>query len=98
MAHVQRKHPEFLNGGGLEASPVVCPDVGRVAQKTAAFRPGSGHPSAELERRLDDGSARGTDAWQCAQLGFSTFRQPSQIPEVGEQFVSDFNHILAMTA
>ena len=61
VAHVESQHPELLDRRALQACPVVCPDIGRVAEKTATFRPGSGHPPAQLGGRLDDGCARGTD-------------------------------------
>ena len=61
VAHVESQHPELLDRRALQACPVVRPDIGRVAEKTATFWPGSGHPPAQLDGRLDDGRARGTD-------------------------------------
>jgi len=66
MANVKSQHPEFLYWRGTQACPVVCPDIGRVAQELAAFWPRSGHSAAELDGCLNGRCSGGSNPWQRA--------------------------------
>jgi hypothetical protein len=98
MAHIERQHPEFLDRRGPKAGPVVCPDIGSIAEKPAALGPRSGHPAAKLNGGLNGRCTRVADPWQRTQFGFRTLCQTSQIARVGQQIMSDFNDILPLTA
>ncbi len=76
----------------------MCPDIGRVAEKTATFWPRSGHSPAELDGRLDDRRARWSDPGQGTQLSFGTLGQGPQIARAGEQIMSNFHDILPLAA
>jgi len=97
MADIKGQHPEFLDRRGSQASSVVCPDIGSIAKKPAALRPSTGHATAELDGRLDDGRARRPHPWLGTQLSFCALCEAAQIASVGQQIVSDFHDILPLT-
>jgi hypothetical protein len=97
MADVQGQHPEFLDRGSGQAGAVMCPNIGRIAQVSAALRPRSGHPPAELDRSLNEGGTRGPYTWQGAKLGLGAFRKAAQIARVCQQIMRNFDDVLPLT-
>ena len=79
VPYIERQHPELLDRRSLQAGAIVRPYVGRIAKKTAALRPRSGHAPAELDGGLDDGRARRTDPRQSAELGFPALGEGAKI-------------------
>ena len=94
MSDIERQHPELLDRRWRQSGSIMRPDVGCVAQESAAFGPGSGRPPAKLEGRLDHGGPGRPDPRLGAQLGLGGIAQPTQIAQTSHQILSDFDDIL----
>jgi hypothetical protein len=74
------------------------PDIGCVAQESAAFGSGSGRSPAQLKGRLDDCGPGWADPRLHAQFGIGGVAQASQIAQSIHQILSDFDDILSPPA
>jgi hypothetical protein len=70
------------------------PDIGGIAQVSAAFWPASGRAPTKLDSGLDDGRSRWAHARLRAQFSLGCSAQPAQVPKPGEQILGDLQDIL----
>jgi hypothetical protein len=74
------------------------PDIGCVAQKSAAFGSGSGRSPSQLKGCLDHGGSGRSDPRLGAQFGLSGIAQAAQIAQPSHQIMSDFDDILPVAS
>jgi len=98
VSHIEREHPEFLYRRGRQTGPVVRPDIGRVAEKSATFGSSSGRPSTKLKRGLDDCGTGWTNPCLGAQFGFGGIAKTTEISQPLYQIMRDLQDILAFAA